>query len=522
MANQKTIPKVAFSPYFPFGFCSRLATNIEGMNGFAGIAISIVPPGEYEDTDEFQKAALAHYKAKMRDSKLLCDRKYAKDVRRKCGTPSEERAFRFITKEGLDELLLPPENCTLDMLLGKPQDGNKKEITNFGVFPPFTKLRSLLPLLAASSNEEDYKYFSDLLFKAVNSGFVTPLSAALPIISNVQMGTQKYSQNQVYNTWRLSHIYAMFRENQHLTNLDRRPGCASLYIDGIYDDDSYNKYLAVNGLTVSAMTYYALSHWYAENPGYYTYTQTEPDTSKEAKLEWLSKPAFYDAASISHIIDKEKHLQDQTIMGNQRVLYSVAIGLATGRKSNYICYHGKPGPFKWLPKREAITQSEYAAVVHQMKTDFPEMTCPNSVNYGLYFCSSRHQFEAIFERTRKRHQEKKPANFLTDKPYVSLHAIPVNDSGTFLLWCLMETSPIETEKRMCNFLVQMNIGFEHSVNAYYPLNYKGRRVFPGYTMDITKINRVLVDYLNGDKFYICCYPEQAVYYRQLFPDLTFL
>ncbi len=81
-----------------------------------------------------------------------------------------------------------------------------------------------------------------------------------------------------------------------------------------------------------------------------------------------------------------------------------------------------------------------------------------------------------------------------------MHAIPVNDSGTFLLWCLLEFSPMETEEVLRNSLMDRSDDFHFQSNNIYPLTYKGKRVFLGYTMDIAKINRALEDHLDGANF----------------------
>ncbi len=516
------VKKVSFLPYFPYGFCSRLATNIEGMNRFASLATTLNIPGDYEDTETFEQASKSNYTNKVRRSKALCDRKQARNARRKCGTPIEERSFRFLTKKGLNDFLYPPDGTTAEMEITEPNDGNKKGILNCDSLGPCSELRTVLTDLASSDSTEDQKAFSNLLLKAVMHDVVTPLSYAMPLAPDVDINATKYSQNQTYNIWRLSHVYAMFRANGHLTNLDRRPGCPDYSVDGICNDVTYEKYLLKNGHTPASITYYALSRWYNEHPDFYTFTQTEPSPDEAAKARWLNTPAFYDVADISLILNKNKATKTKTIMGNSRTLYSIAMGLALGKNCNYVCYHSKTEPFKWLSKRESLTKAELEQAVREMKTINTEIQSPISVDYGLYFCASAYQFEALFEKTIQQHKEKRSASFPTDTPFISLHTIPVNDSGTFLLWCLMETSPIETEKRLCNTLVSWDIGFEHSTNYYYPLLYQGRRVFPGHTMDVGKINRVLVDYLNGEKFYISCFPEQVVYYRRLFPDLPFL
>ena len=103
-----------------------------------------------------------------------------------------------------------------------------------------------------------------------------------------------------------------------------------------------------------------------------------------------------------------------------------------------------------------------------------------------------------------------------------MFVIPVNDSGTFLLWLLLEYSPVETEQMIHRGLVDGAIGFEHQQNLYYPLTYNGKKVFSGYTMNINKIHHVLEDHLDGNDFYVCCFPEQVPWYQKLFPGKTFL
>lgn len=157
-----------------------------------------------------------------------------------------------------------------------------------------------------------------------------------------------------------------------------------------------------------------------------------------------------------------------------------------------------------------------------MKTQCPDMNCRDTVDSALFFCSSHHQFKALFQRTKNKHIRHKKQKYATDEPYTSMHCIPVNDSGTFLLDCLLEYSPVETEQLIHDSLVAMNIGFTYAANRHYPLTYNGKRVFSGYTMDISKINHAIEDDMDGHDFYICCFPDQAPWYRMLFPNKTIL
>ncbi len=100
--------------------------------------------------------------------------------------------------------------------------------------------------------------------------------------------------------------------------------------------------------------------------------------------------------------------------------------------------------------------------------------------------------------------------------------VPVNDSGTGLLYLLMEKTPLETERTLHIALCKMNQCIERVTDTTYPLTYNGERVFSGYTMDIHKIHDALEDHLNGLDFHICCFPDQVSWYRKLFPEKEFL
>ena len=103
-----------------------------------------------------------------------------------------------------------------------------------------------------------------------------------------------------------------------------------------------------------------------------------------------------------------------------------------------------------------------------------------------------------------------------------MFVVPVNDSGTFLLWMLLEYSPMETEQLIHKGLVATDPNFNYSTNRIYPLTYKGKQVFSGYTMDIAKIKHALADQTAEREFYLCCFPEQASWYQKLFPGKVIL
>ncbi len=522
MSRRKKAQKVRFLPYLPYGYCSKLATTIEGKTN--PTATMLCTDG---DTDQATSLNLTHRKNNLEMAKYLCELNYAKDSRIKCGTPQEPRIFRGLTRHGIRAMIAIPDDIAMDEQEEDDEqtqgyNGNKKGNHFYNQSHTAAEMRELLHAYATSEREEDQLEFRHLLLDSVQQGYCTPLSYGLRIANQIKTSLSKYSHNQLYNIWRLSHIIAMFRVNDHLTYLDRRPHNTGFAIDGITDKDSYDAYVKKYGLTMAAYSYYALSNWYNDNPGYFRIAQTQPDCSEEAYQAWLKTPAFYYTKELPPSDDKPTAYEAGDTQESYTTLHHIHIGLATGKIVNYLCYHGKPGKFKWLPQREERAKAEAQKAVSRMKTQNPDLTYNDHVDFALYFCASHHQFMALFERTKNRHAKKQKGNFLTDEPFTSMHAIPVNDSGTFLLWCLLEFSPMETEEVLRNSLMDRSDDFHFQSNSIYPLTYKGKRVFLGYTMDIAKINRALEDHLDGANFYIGCFPEQIAWYQRLMPGHEYL
>ena len=523
MNELKIEQKIRFLPYFPYGLCSRQATTIEGLTN---IFCSQILLGD--DPDGLQKKCVAYKAHVTKRIKYACKQGLAKDTTFDCGSPATEHSFRMLTKRGLQAIIEASDEATADIEDNEcpeeetENDGKIKETIHGKVSRRTEDLRAELHEYASSQDPEDQTTFRDLLFDSVLTGQATPLTAGLANLPNAKISTSKYSPFQLYNIWRHSHITAMFMTNNHLTYLDRRPYDTGFAIDGIQDEESYHAYLEKYGCTMAAFTYRALTDWYSQNPGYYRITQRNPDTSDEAYDEWLDTPAFYSTRELPNVDDKEEGHYDEAAKGSQQRLFNITVGIATGRKINFMCYHAKPGPFKWNKLREVQTRDRAASIVREMKTQCPQMRCADTVEYGLYFCSSYHQFLALFERTKSKFIKGKTTKHPMSDPYASMHAIPVNDAGTVLLWCLLEEGPLSAQYNICNNLVERNIGFKHQVDPIFPLLFRGRKVFAGYTMNIAAIHTALECYLEGQDFYLCCFAEQAKWYSMLFPGITIL
>ena len=444
MAGNKITKKVRFLPYLPYGYCSRLAITMEGKNNpFAAVFRSFDDPeGLVAQSDQYRKAALKR-------TRLLFQKGYAKDSKCSCGNPIRERSFGHLTKLGLVVLIEALDEAVndgsdADTELNVPNGKLKENHFRSGSQASIDLRESL----AATAELEDQALFNETLLSAVIDGQVTPLTQAISIANDAKINFTKYSANQRYNIWRLSHIQAMFLANDYLTYLDRRPYDTGFAIDGIADENSFQAYTQKHGLTLPAFTYKALTEWYKNNPGFYRFTQLIPDESDEAREEWLATPAFYAAHELPYNDSKKTIQLGANAKGSKQVINAIHVGLATGKKINYVVYHGKPGPFKWLPRRELQAKEEITRSVHSMKTRCPEMPIQDNVDFALYFCTSHHQFSALFDGVKKRHIKYKKQSYITNEPYRGIYIVPVNDSGAALLWCLLEFTPSEAEKKI--------------------------------------------------------------------------
>lgn len=509
MAGNKFDRKMRFLPLLPFGYSSKLATSIEGKgNPYAGLYLLGSNPDEViAKCEQFRQRTL--YRA--RD---LCEKGYVKDVDRACGTPSMTREFRAMTTSGLAVLAEFPsytfndKKVSVDHFFSRTYSSDDLRDTLFG--------------FSDSPYTSDQEQFHEILLDSVMNGRLTPLSAAIDLAGNVKINLDKYSPNQRYNIWRQSHIQAMFLANGHLTYLDRRPYETGFAIDGISDESSYNAYQLIHGTTLAAYTYHALTTWYRHHPDYYQITQQYPTTGEEAHQAWLTTPAYYSSLELPYT-KRETAIQiNSNAKGSRQVVNAVHVGLAAGRNVNYACYHAYPGEFRWLPKREKKTKEILESAVVQMKRQNPDIPYKDKVDFALIFCTSHHQFKSLFAQTQKKHILHKKLKPATDAPYAGVHVIPVNDSGTILLWHLLEQGPLAAEFEIHKQLIEMNTGFRYHTSRTYPLIYKNKLVFSGYTMNLYKIHRALEDHLDGVDFYVCCFPDQVAWYRKLFPGKTFL
>lgn len=479
MAKNSIGDKMQLLQFLPYGYISKYATTIAGKDNQEACRIRLGDNLEAQITlcDKHRQRTL--YKARS-----LVKKGYVQDTKRSCGTPAKRRSFRRITKAGVALLLENPDG-----------------------------------ILIENSDSID-----SLLSESVTNEHATPLAYACNLIKQTKISTEKYSPNQLYNIWRISHIIAMFQSNGYLTWLDKRPYDTGFAFDSIVDEASFITYVQKHGYNLPAITHYALKRWYTQHPGFYRITQTAADDSEDAMNEWLQTPAFYSKKELPSSNSQEEDPDECSAPGSKQTMRAIYVGLATGISTNYACYHAKKGVFAWSPEQAKQEKDALERDLAEMKRQNPRIPCNSNVSNALYFCTSIHQFLALFETTMQKHIKYKQLTLPISKPYAGVHVIPVNDSGGFLLWLLMEFAPEEVERMINESLVSHDSDFEYreGYDTTFALWYQGKFVFCGYTMNLQKINRAVERYLDGFDFYIGCFPDQVAWYRQLFPEAKFI
>lgn len=475
MSISKFLLNVHYLPFYahlPYGVCSKYATNISTQhNPYASMLLL------GHDPDATVKAAEAYRKNTLDRSRYMITKGWVTEKHRPCGSPSQDQIYRTLTKEGLSILTDYPNNISfLDFL---PVTGRKVPIS--------------------------------------------PLATGFNEAETIRITTSGLSPNQLYSIWAHSHIQAMFRANGYLTCLDRKPYGYGITLGPINDEASFNRYVRQHGNTLLAYTYRTLSDLYANNPDLYSITQLYPDSSHQTYDDWLHSPALYLRNELPDVpLGNVNGQSTPKLYGSKQSMYRTDLGIAVGKKVNYACYHTHPSTYRWIKKREKATKIELDKTIRFMHDQAPHLPYKQSVDFALLFCPTRHQFFNIFKATIDRHKAGKSTPCPIDGPYTSTHIIPINDTGTYMLHRFLDESPESLRLSCTNYLLESDDRFGDSVNYFYPLTYNGKRVFAGYTMDIKRIHKALVDHLHGQDFYILCYPEQLPWYRMLFPNKTFL
>ena len=210
MAGNNYEKKMRFTPYLPYGFCSKLATSLEGKSNHYARQLTLG-----DDPKETIALSEQHRRRLLDKVRYMGKKEYTCDIQMTCGTPPENRSFRRITKTGIAVLMEIPDDAmqydeedTEDCM---PNNGDIKGSHFRSQSMSANELREFLHDYANDDSELGRQMFDEILYEAVTSAKATPLSYATDLAKQVKIKSNKYSANQKYSIWRLSHVIRMFQ-----------------------------------------------------------------------------------------------------------------------------------------------------------------------------------------------------------------------------------------------------------------------------------------------------------------------
>jgi hypothetical protein len=415
----------------------------------------------------------------------------------------------------------------------------------------------------SGTDEEDF-------IEAVSDGSLTVLACDSQFAKQVSLSSGRINGRQLYRSWRLSNINALFMLNGFLTYLDRRPINTNWAINGVDGEASLKKYLAAGDLDISVFMQHALSRWYAKHP--YSYSFVDPvdeltpkseaycdcadqcvwslrnprkipnasfDPSRETSPEnpkliphepcftcpraWRNTPAFYSAQELGGFFTQEDEYLNAKATGTKNVLRHTFSGVGIGVKTNYIIHHSRPTRTPWS---ERIETSTIEVVANSLcKLDPQKFNLENSkISNAIIICASVHQFAALFKNVKKHSLPNWKKTRRVGAPYDSVSIVPINASGAMQLRGLLLNTPANFEMQIINFLCDEDKAypFEMTQDPIFQLTYNSVPVLLAHSMDFQRLYLALEEYNKGTKFYVSCYPGQAKYIRKIMPDVEFL
>lgn len=521
MKNNKATMKNRLSLLLPYGFVSKY--TLAFIPPFSNDATCIYDPNR--PLAELELACKKARENRLCSIKRMENIGLIQSVNWKCGTSAHiKRPFYMLTKMGMTTLAGAPDGeMDINQIIGL--EGKCAQLSRYRSYSKESLMVRQEVFSAAERRAfgpaENMAFNAELLY-AIRMGECTPLSAALPELCGYTYNTAKYSQNQLYAVWRNSHINAMFQTNGFLTFVDRRQYDCGFKLDGIASETGLDTYTSKHGMTAAAISHIALTRWYRDHPSANCYTNSVCNIPPIPHDQWCRTPSFYTTRELPGY-DGLTKLEDKKARTSEFTssLHSFT-GIVIGTKLNYICYHAKPGTFTWNYHMEKTTKKNIEDAIQKMNEKSSIQTASTSADNAIIFCTSHYQFLSIFVRTTERHAKGQSGSYATNQPYRTINIIPVNDSGAFLLRCLALSSPYEVMTNIRNHLLDASEHFRYNENRVYPVTYDYRNVFIGHTMDVNLINMAYEDYLDGRRFYISCFPEQAMWYRKLMPECELL
>lgn len=501
MKNRK---KVWLSYLLPYGMISRQGLKaVVRLNASAAVTFD-----ENTTIQDRVLACEATGRYVLHAISMLEKDGYLEKLKRKYGPAHwKEIEVLRLTKKGLSlltEAVLTDSNDKLDeYLYGSDRDYLlTPEVADY-------KLVMALNDLAERSGDspENASLYQMALEDAIMDENVTIMATCLPDTKDATDALPKINGESLYRSLKLSEVHALFRRCNCLTYLDRRP-MGNWQTWGINDSESFANYVNAKGLDIPAITYKALTTWYEQHP-HSVYFQHPAELP-----ELMEQPAFYGLHELPGFyadIDSSETASDNAQTGQKNFMRHTSLGVAIGKKTNYLCYHTHKIKTPWMPGVESATIASVQRIIDQYDPEKPVFGAGRKIENALMFCTTIAQFAKLFDR---------PGKFKS--PFTTISIIPITNSGITQLSTLMQTSPTEYENIITKYLVELDVGFTKIEHPLYPLEYDNTPVFFGFNMELKKVHHALTDYQYGTKFLIACYADQVKYYQKIMPDVQFI
>lgn len=515
--------KIRFSYFLPYGFTSVQAT-ILAVNYEPACAFQ-----EYNKDMSMEERVKFCTNARTQRSKAIGSMKkygYIEESRYKFGNPHWDTFSMYrLTKSGFYFITnTPDDELERQRVANSPQIQNRYKKETYSYLPSSeraTQERNTLYKLSkkGATDKKAASEFERLFLASVSSEDFSYLSilATQPALAESVSMTPILKRNQMYQAYKLSNIEALFKANQFLTSLDRRqiPLPPTPHID------------QETPLDIPTFTRYALNTWYESHPESYLYLLPQEDTADYIRDDWSTRPTFYSIADIPNFGGMFVLETNMNTAGANQNMRHTCMGVAVGKKQNYIVHHTKPVQTPWYENIEKSTVNAVQKSLDLVNKTSPNMGANRVIRNAIIVCPSPKQFASLFKEAKEPLPENRNGIYRVGKPYDSVCIVPVNHSGAMQLRGLMATSPMEFEEIIKRSIlkqsdcVERQKGWDEKDNIF-PLLYKGKPVLLAHTMNWQKLFWATEMYHQGKEFIVSCYPEQVAYIRTIMPNVKYL
>ena len=498
--------KVAFSHFLPYGIISKKLWQIAAFsNPSAHTSNDITKPMTQRLSEIRTKKNAAYIKTTR-----LTEGRYIESATRAYGTENKENfSFHNITPHALYLL-----TGTLDRTLERKRyeeilddtaiDSEKKVISYY----PNSEQQSVQRTIESFLNISDptprqAAAFQELLEKSVMDGYITPLVYAISDAKRYAPTFGTTNGHQLYPPYRLSHINTMMSLAGYLTELDRKP-LETGWSFSLKSDCDSNDDCEAETLGVAEICQLALRKWYAEHPDSYLFLDPLKSLSDNYN-EWINTPVFYPAGELPGF--KPTDIEASSDDKKRRTLRHSCMGIAIGKKENYIIYHLQTKEKRWVKSIEETTVSLVQTAYDRLAISQEKavMGIGRKPISAIVFFESGSHITPLFRRIKA--GKDLPAQQF-GYPYVNLYLVPTNYAGVQQLANLLESSPEEYRSALVQTVAE-RYGAEKTNDDAFPLSLDGLPVFVAHDMDYARLRKAVHKHRNGEPFYIACLPEQV-------------